>query len=127
MPTRGDLDVGVGDIGVVSEDAAGTCDCAAGFKVPEGVSLEVGACSWWYISWAVGSNGQSAGWEKVPASQRRRHGILSVFHFCQILLIRDEEGADIWSCEGCTLLPGIPFNIRMFSGQPSSSCRASGR
>lgn len=45
MPTRGDLDVGVGDFGVVLEDAAGTCDCEAGFKVPKGVSLEVGACS----------------------------------------------------------------------------------
>ena len=37
------------------------------------------------------------GWGRVPASQRRRHGSLSVFHFCQTLPNKDEEGADIWS------------------------------
>ena len=44
MPTRGDFDVGVGDLGVVLEDAARTCECEAGLKVPEGVAVKVGAC-----------------------------------------------------------------------------------
>ena len=35
------------------------------------------------------------GWGKVPASQRRRHGNFSVFHFRQTFPNKDEEGADI--------------------------------
>ena len=44
MPAGGDVDVGVGDFGVVLEDAAGTGEGDAGLKIPEGVAVEVGAC-----------------------------------------------------------------------------------
>ena len=44
MPTWGDFNIGVGDLGVVFEDAAGTGECEAGLEVPEGVAVEVGAC-----------------------------------------------------------------------------------
>ena len=44
MPAWGDFNVGVGDFGVVLEDAARTCECEAGLKVPEGVAVEVSAC-----------------------------------------------------------------------------------
>lgn len=43
MPTRGDFNVGVGDFGVVLEDAARACEGEAGLEVPEGVALEVRA------------------------------------------------------------------------------------
>ena len=46
MPTRGDFNVGVGDFGVVFEDAPGTGECEAGLEVPEGVAVEVCACVW---------------------------------------------------------------------------------
>ena len=45
MPTWGDVNVGVGDLGVVLEDAARACEGGARLKVPEGVTVEVGACS----------------------------------------------------------------------------------
>ena len=45
MPARGDFDVGVGDFGVVLEDAARTCERKAGLEVPEGVPVKIGACS----------------------------------------------------------------------------------
>lgn len=51
MPTRGDIDVGVGDVGVVLEDAAGTCECEAGFEIPEGVAVEVGAWRCTSVEW----------------------------------------------------------------------------
>ena len=71
------------------------------------------------VSWGVENNGQSEGWEKVPASQRRRHGSLSVFHFCQILLIKDEEGAGIWSLKDVrSTLPVISLDIKKNSGSP---------
>ena len=44
MPAWGDFDVRVRDLGIVLEDSAGTCECEAGLKVPEGVAVEVGAC-----------------------------------------------------------------------------------
>ena len=94
MPTRGDFDVGVGDFGVVLEDAARTCECEARLKVPEGVAVEVGACicmSVKCLKKVVGAR------ESVPASQRRRHGSLKVFHFCHIVVKGEDKGADIWS------------------------------
>ena len=51
MPTWGDFDVGVGDLGVVLEDAARTSECEARLEVPEGVSVEVGACSCMSVKW----------------------------------------------------------------------------
>ena len=50
MPAGGDVDVGDGDFGVILEDAAGACECEAGFEVPEIVAVEVGACSQLYVS-----------------------------------------------------------------------------
>ena len=44
VPAGGDVDVGVGDFRVVLEDAARTCECDGRFEVPEGISVEVGAC-----------------------------------------------------------------------------------
>ena len=45
VPAGGDFDVGKGNIGVVLEDAAGTCECETGLEVPKCVSLKVGAYS----------------------------------------------------------------------------------
>ena len=45
MPTWGDFNVGVGDLGVVLEDAARACEGGARLEVPEGVAVEVGACT----------------------------------------------------------------------------------
>ena len=50
MPAGGDVDVGEGDFGVVLEDAAGARECEAGFEVPKVVAVEIGACSWLYVS-----------------------------------------------------------------------------
>ena len=44
MPARGNFNVGVGDFWIVLEDAAGTGEGEAGLEVPEGVTVEVGAC-----------------------------------------------------------------------------------
>ena len=44
MPTGGDIDVGVRDVRVVLEDAAGAGEGEARLEVPEGVPVEVGAC-----------------------------------------------------------------------------------
>lgn len=44
MPTWGDFNVGVGDFGVILEDAARTCECETWLEVPKCVAIEVGAC-----------------------------------------------------------------------------------
>ena len=54
MPRGGDVDVGEGDFGVVLEDAAGTGEGEAGFEVPEGVAVEVGACGCVLLAGVVG-------------------------------------------------------------------------
>ena len=51
MPAGGDVNVGVGDVGVVLEDAAGAGECEAGLEVPEGVAVEVGACGCVSVLW----------------------------------------------------------------------------
>lgn len=45
MPTWGNFDVGVGDLGVVLEDTARTCECETRLKIPECITVEVGACT----------------------------------------------------------------------------------
>ncbi len=45
MPTWGDFDIGVGDLGIILEDTTGTCECEARLEVPEGVPIEVSPCS----------------------------------------------------------------------------------
>lgn len=78
----------------------------AGFEVPEGVAVEVGACGCLSVRWL--RHGRRRTVERdVPASQRRRHGSLSVFHFCQIVLGRDEEGGGICSSYQQTLLGSV--------------------
>ena len=51
MPAGGDINVGVGDFGVVLENAARACECEAGLEVPESVPIEVGACSCVLVGW----------------------------------------------------------------------------
>lgn len=51
MPTWGDFDVRIGNIGVVLEDTARTCKREAGLKVPEVVAIKVGACSCMSVKW----------------------------------------------------------------------------
>ena len=96
MPAGGDVDVGVGNFGIILEYTAGAREHEAGFEVPEAVAVEIGACSWSYVSREVETMDTRTDGRTVPASQRRRHGSLSVFHFCHILPSMDEEGADIW-------------------------------
>ena len=96
MPAGGYLDVGVGDVGVVFEDAARASECEARLEVPEGVAVEVGACGCVLVKWL--KTVDALKWssvEAVPANQRRRHGSCSVFHCCQSLLKKGEEVAGI--------------------------------
>ena len=95
MPAGGYLDVGVGDVGVVLEDAARAGECETRLEVPEGVAVEVGACGCVLVERLKTVDALKGSVEAVPANQRRRHGSCSVFHCCQILVKKGEEGAGI--------------------------------
>ena len=94
MPTWRDFNVGVGDLGIVFEDAARTGKCEAGLEVPEGVAVEVGACDCLSVEGSERVGGPESE-EDVPASQRFRHGSSSVFHFRQMAVRGEDEGEDI--------------------------------
>jgi len=92
VPHGGYVEIGVGYLRVILEDAARVGGGEAGLEVPVCVANEILAWNWALVACLrlrCGDHG------RVPASQRRLHGSFRVFHFRHMVARGPEDGLDI--------------------------------